>query len=53
LLKSIAHHTAGHIDATLPRAHPATPFAQLGNLASLIFAGVLLSIAVALRAFRR
>ena len=53
VLHSIAHHRAGHIDAMLPKAHHATPFALWGNLVSLIFAAALLLLAVALRAFRR
>lgn len=53
LLDSIPHHSAGHIDATLPRAHPPTLFARFGNLLPLMFAGALLLLAVALRAFRR
>jgi apolipoprotein N-acyltransferase len=53
LLKSIPHHAAGHIDGLLPRAHPPTPFARWGNMASLIFAAALVLMAVALRAFRR
>lgn len=53
LLRSIAHHRAGHIDALLPRAHDATPFALWGNLLPLAFAGLLMLLAVALRAFRR
>ncbi|PXW77923.1 apolipoprotein N-acyltransferase [Blastomonas natatoria] len=53
LLDSIPHHEAGHIDARLPRAHAATPFARFGNLLSLGLAGLLMLFAVALRAFRR
>lgn len=53
VLKSIAHHQAGHVDALLPKAHAATPFAQLGNMLPLALAGVLMLFAVALRAFRR
>lgn len=53
LLDSIAHHEAGHIDAVLPRAHAATPFALWGNALALGLAGLLLLFAVALRAFRR
>jgi apolipoprotein N-acyltransferase len=53
LIDSIAHHKAGHIDAVLPRAHAATPFALWGNAAALGLAGLLLLFAVALRAFRR
>ncbi|ASR53336.1 apolipoprotein N-acyltransferase [Blastomonas fulva] len=53
LLHSIAHKSAGHIDAMLPRPHGPTPFALWGNLVPLAFAGVLLLLAVALRAFRR
>lgn len=53
LLESVPHHTAGHIDAMLPRAHAATPFALLGNLLPLALAALLMLFAVALRAFRR
>ncbi|MDM7957593.1 apolipoprotein N-acyltransferase [Blastomonas sp.] len=53
LLHSIPHRTAGHIDALMPRAHPPTLFATWGNLLSVMFAGALLLLAVALRAFRR
>ena len=53
LLESIPHHRAGHIDAGLPRPHPATPFALFGNLLPLVLAGLLMLFAVALRAFRR
>ncbi|MFN3819262.1 apolipoprotein N-acyltransferase [Blastomonas sp.] len=53
LLDSIAHHRAGHIQARMPGAHAPTLFARFGNLLSLIFAGALLLLAVALRAFRR
>ena len=53
LLESIPHHKAGHIDARLPRAHAATPFARFGNLLPLALAGLLMLFAVALRAFRR
>lgn len=53
LLESIPHHRAGHIDARLPRPHPATPFALFGNLLPLVLAGLLMLFAVALRAFRR
>ena len=53
VLASIAHHRAGHIDSRLPLPRAATPFAIWGNTLPLIFAGILLLLAVALRVFRR
>ncbi|WP_017671784.1 apolipoprotein N-acyltransferase [Blastomonas sp. AAP53] len=53
LLQSLAHHTAGHIDSVMPGAHAATPFALWGNLLPLALAGLLILLAVALRALRR
>lgn len=53
LLASIAHHREGHIARRLPQAHPPTLFARWGNGLPLLFAGLLVVLAVALRAFRR
>jgi apolipoprotein N-acyltransferase len=43
----------GAITADLPRPHPPTPFARLGNWLALLVAGLLLSMAIANRRFAR
>lgn len=53
IVKSIAHHRAGRIDMRLPLPRTATVFAAYGNILPLIFAGLLLLLAVVLRTFRR
>ncbi|WP_347269716.1 apolipoprotein N-acyltransferase [Rhizorhabdus histidinilytica] len=52
LLHSLAWHTAGAIDATLPPPRPATPFARFGNLLPLLFAALLIAGGIAI-AFKR
>ncbi|WP_373488364.1 apolipoprotein N-acyltransferase [Blastomonas sp.] len=53
VLHSIAHHRAGRIDTQLPGPRTPTPFALWGNILALAFAGLLLLLAVAQRAFGR
>ena len=53
VLESIAHHRAGRIDTVLPLPRAATVFATFGNMLPLLLAGILLLLAVVLRAIRR
>jgi len=53
LLKTLPWHAAGHIDATIPVARPATLFARLGNLLPLILGFLLMAAGIAIGANRR
>ena len=51
--ESIAMGAAGRIDTRLPPPHSPTLFSQYGNILPLIFAGLLLALAIASRRRRR
>ncbi len=53
LLASIPQHRAGAIEQVIPPAHPATLFAQIGNMMALIMVAALLLMAVAIRRLAR
>lgn len=49
VLKSLPHHSAGHIDARLPAPHAPTLFARFGNILPFMLAMILVGLGVALR----
>jgi apolipoprotein N-acyltransferase len=49
LLATVPRHRVGTIDMAIPAAAPPTPFARLGNLLPLLFGGLLVLAAIAMR----